>query len=64
MSHDLERSVQDAVFRGLSDNLQACIDTGNRTAAHALLVAASVANIRYEQQAELQVDFDQAFEEQ
>lgn len=64
MSYDLERAVQDAVFKGLSDSLQCCIDTGNKTAAHALLVAAAGADIRMEHQAELQVDFDQAFEDQ
>jgi hypothetical protein len=51
------------VFKGLSDNLQAAIDTGNEPWARALLGVALDATITKTHWHELRQDFETAFRE-
>lgn len=53
--------VQALVFKGLSDNLQAAIDTGNEPWARVLVTSAIDANIDKVQWQELRQDFETAF---
>lgn len=55
------RQVSEIVFKGLSDNLQAAIDTGNEPWARVILGAAVDATIDKVQYAELRQDFETAF---
>lgn len=54
-------SVTEMVYKGLSDNLQAAIDTGNKEWANALLTAALQATITDSQWQELRQDYETAF---
>lgn len=53
--------VKEQVYRGLSNNLQAAIDTGNIDAGVALLEAAKLTSIDAVQYDELRQDFETAF---
>ncbi|QIN95097.1 hypothetical protein A2_00250 [Pseudomonas phage BIM BV-45] len=55
------RMVSEIVFKGLSDNLQAAIDTQNEPWARVLMKAAIDATIDKVQYAELRQDFETAF---
>jgi hypothetical protein len=61
----MERTVMHVVYRGLSNNLHACIDTGNpEEAAHVVACAKDALQnrqITMQQRADLQADFDTAF---
>ncbi|AEX65866.1 hypothetical protein BF7_00140 [Pseudomonas phage Bf7] len=54
-------SVTEMVFKGLSDNLQAAIDTGNEPWARVILGAAVDSTITKVHYAELRQDFETAF---
>ncbi len=56
--------ISDIVFKALSDNLHAAIDTGNREWADAILIAAEDATITKLQLAELERDHREAFEQE
>lgn len=55
------RMVSEIVFKGLSDNLQAAIDTQNEPWARVLMKASLDATIDKVQYQELRQDFETAF---
>lgn len=56
-----ERDIPEMVFKGLSDNLQAAIDTGNEPWARAVVTSAIDATITKVHWQELRQDFETAF---
>ena len=56
-----DRNIPEMVFKGLSDNLQAAIDTGNEPWARTILGVSLDATITKVHWEELRQDFETAF---